>query len=487
MVSQILIDVTTPTERPQSTPRRLSRQVAADAVAIGDILSVVLGGLLPALIYAVVGNVFLDQLIVLQSTLLAGFIAHLCLRFRGLYDTTHMDAFPQKPLELFIAVACGLVGVLGIGLPLVLRNVDIVVWYAAWMSASFTLILANRMVARVLIKRLAAAGRFDQRIAVYGAGMIARRVHDYLNAPRLGVFFSGVYDDRAGENRVNPEGLSVSGQLDELISECREGRVDAVIVALPPSADTRLAEIVAKFDKLPVSTHVVTHMTSDLLDADIAYNVSNLGPIGLLDVKKKTLVDWAPITKRLEDLTIGSVIFLVSLPLWIVIAAAIKLESTGPVFFRQRRRGRHQTTIEMLKFRTMTVMEDGDVVRQAVRGDSRVTRVGRILRRTSLDELPQIINVLKGEMSVVGPRPHAIAHDEEFSRILAVYPNRHQMRPGMTGLAQVTGLRGSTAQPGSIEARVEADMTYIANWSLWLDLKILFKTVWAVVAGTNAD
>jgi len=176
-----------------------------------------------------------------------------------------------------------------------------------------------------------------------------------------------------------------------------------------------------------------------------------------------------------------------SAPLWIAIGCAIKLESPGPVFFRQRRRGRYQTTIEMLKFRTMTVMEDGDVIRQAVPGDARVTRVGRLLRRTSLDELPQVINVLKGEMSVVGPRPHAIAHDEEFSRMLEIYPNRHQMRPGMTGLAQVTGLRGSTAAPGSIEARVEADMTYIANWSLWLDIKILCQTVWAVIAGKNAD
>lgn len=287
MVSQSLNNATTLNERAPQTARRLSRQVTADAVAIGDILSVVLGGLLPALIYAVVGNVALDQLIVLQSTLLAGFIAHLCLRFRGMYDTTHMDAFPQKPLELFIAVACGLVGVLGIGLPLVLRNIDTVVWYAAWMSASFTLILANRMAARALIKRLAEAGRFDQRVAVYGAGVIARRVHDYLKAPRLGVFFSGVYDDRAGEDRINPEGLTVAGKLDELIGECREGRVDAIIVALPQSADMRLAEIVGKFDKLPVSTHVVTHITSDLLDADIAYNVSNLGPVGLLDVKKK--------------------------------------------------------------------------------------------------------------------------------------------------------------------------------------------------------
>ena len=155
--------------------------------------------------------------------------------------------------------------------------------------------------------------------------------------------------------------------------------------------------------------------------------------------------------------------------------------------FRQRRRGRYQTVIEMLKFRTMSVMENGSDVRQAVRGDQRVTAVGRILRRTSLDELPQLFNVLKGEMSLVGPRPHALVHDEAFSRLLEIYPNRHQMRPGMTGLAQITGHRGSTAQPGSIEARVEADMTYIANWSLWLDFKILLGTFWAVVAGKNAD
>ena len=143
-------------DAPEHRPlRRLSRQVAADSVAIGDLTAVFLGGLLPALIYAIVGNVKLDQVLVLQSTLLAGFIAHLCLRFRGMYDTTRMDLFPQKPLELFIGVCCGLVGVLGIGLPLVLRNMHLVVWYSAWMSASFTLILLNRLIARILLARLA--------------------------------------------------------------------------------------------------------------------------------------------------------------------------------------------------------------------------------------------------------------------------------------------------------------------------------------------
>lgn len=170
-----------------------------------------------------------------------------------------------------------------------------------------------------------------------------------------------------------------------------------------------------------------------------------------------------------------------------MIAIAIKLESPGPAIFTQRRRGRFLREFRVFKFRTMRVMEDGPDVRQAVAADDRVTLTGRILRRTSLDELPQLLNVLKGDMSLVGPRPHALAHDGEFTRLLERYPDRHQIRPGLTGLAQVTGLRGSTAKPGSIEARVEADLAYIHNWSLWLDFKILARTVRAVIAGTNAD
>lgn len=281
-------ETASPTEDPaKASQRRLSRQVAADTVAIGDMTAVVIGGLLPALVYAVVGNVKLDQVLVLQSALLAGFLAHLCLRFRGMYDTSRMDEFPQRPIELFIAVFCGLVGVLGIGLPLVLRNMHLVVWYSAWLSASLTLILLNRMVARIVLSRLAAEGRFDQRIAVFGAGQIARRVYDHLKQPNLGIYFSGVYDDRAGQDRLNPEGLTVAGKLDDLINKCREGKIDRIVIALPQAAADRMATIVAKFDDLPVSTHVVTHIASDLIDTDIAHNVSHLGPIGLLDVKKK--------------------------------------------------------------------------------------------------------------------------------------------------------------------------------------------------------
>ncbi|MGQ0457101.1 MAG: nucleoside-diphosphate sugar epimerase/dehydratase [Hyphomicrobium sp.] len=261
--------------------------VAADAVAIGDVLAIVIGGMIPALIYNTAGGVAMEQITVLQSTIIAGFLAHLCLRLRGMYDTTHMADFPDAPIELLIGVVCGLVGVLGIGLPLALRNFHLVVWYAAWISASTTLILLNRIVARRVLARLASAGRFDQRIAVFGAGGIARRVHDYLAGPGLGIHFAGVYDDRADQDRVNPEGLVVAGKLNDLVTQCREGRIDRIVVALPPTADSRLANIVEKFDSLPVSTHIVTHITSDLVSTETGNNVSVLGPIGLLDVKKK--------------------------------------------------------------------------------------------------------------------------------------------------------------------------------------------------------
>ncbi len=267
--------------------RRLSRQVAADTVAIGDLLAVLFGGLLPALIYAVIGHVQLDQVLLVQSTLVAAFITHLCLRFRGMYDTTRMDQFPQAPFELFIGVCVGLIGVLGIGLPLALRNMHLVVWYSAWLSASFTLILINRMLSSIMLGRLAKAGRFDKRVAVFGAGPIARRVHDYLKGPGLGVFFAGVFDDRAGQERLNPEGLTVTGKIEDLVAHCRAGKIDQIIVALPPAADQRIADVIKQFDRLPVSTHIVTHISSDLLDTGVVHHVSQLGPIGLLDVKKK--------------------------------------------------------------------------------------------------------------------------------------------------------------------------------------------------------
>jgi putative colanic acid biosynthesis UDP-glucose lipid carrier transferase len=183
---------------------------------------------------------------------------------------------------------------------------------------------------------------------------------------------------------------------------------------------------------------------------------------------------------------LATVALIVFSPVMLAIAAAIKLDSRGPVFFIQSRNGYNHRVIRVRKFRTMTVTEDGPVVTQAVRGDKRVTRVGRFLRRTSLDELPQLFNVLCGELSLIGPRPHAVAHNESYARLLNSYANRHKVKPGITGWAQVNGCRGETKSPEDMRQRVELDLYYIKNWSPWLDIKILARTALVPFHSPNA-
>lgn len=468
------------------TRKSWSRRVAADVVAIFDAAAIVLGAFLPVTIYSNFGGLDANWILTLQSSIAASVIAFFLLKSWGMYDEERLHDLPEHPVRLLAALLISLFAVVGLGLPYAVQNSHLWIWYAAWASASYTLLLGIRGMARFQLKNLTAAGRFDQRVAVYGAGQIARRVHDHLTNGKLGIHFSGVYDDRIDNDRVNPEGLTVTGRLDDLIEASRNEEIDQIIIALPPVAEGRIASIAAKLERLPVSIHIVTHIASDLIANNANHRVSSLGTVGMLDVKRKALSDWAPIIKRTEDLVLGSVFLLLAAPLFPLIALAIKAESNGPVFFRQRRRGLNSQEFEVYKFRTMTVMENGSEVRQAVENDHRVTRVGAVLRRFSIDELPQLINVLKGEMSLVGPRPHAISHDDEFSNKLEHYANRHQVKPGITGLAQIRGLRGPTDTPEKLEKRLACDIEYISNWSLWRDLSILSETFWVVLKGRNA-
>jgi len=469
-----------------AAPRRWSRQVAADIVGLLDVTAIILGATLPVIIYSTFGGLEANWILTIQSGIAAAVVSYLLMKSWGMYDTSRMHCFPEHPARIFAALAIALIGVIGIGLPYAIREAHLWVWYAAWCSASYTLLLANRGLARIVLQRLTEAGRFDQRVAVYGAGNIARRVHDQLQTDADGIHFVGVYDDRAESGRVNTEGLLVTGGLSDLIEAGRNENVDKIIVALPQAAESRMSMIARKLEQLPVSVHIVTHIASDLVEQSDTHRVSSVGSVGLLDVKKKPLSDWEPFLKRGEDLVLGSLLMLITAPLFPLIALAIKLESKGPVFFVQRRRGLNKKTIPVLKFRTMTVTQDCADVTQATRGDARITRVGSILRRLSLDELPQLINVLRGEMSLVGPRPHAIVHDDQFGSELEAYANRHQVKPGITGLAQVSGYRGELSEDNSISRRIEHDITYIQNWSLSLDMQILWRTLWVVIKGKNA-
>src|ERR1700730_4578625 len=192
------------------------------------------------------------------------------------------------------------------------------------------------------------------------------------------------------------------------------------------------------------------------------------------------------VAKRVLDLVIASIALIFIMPVMIGVAVLIRLESPGPVLFRRRRIGLNGQLFQIYKSRTMTALDDGAVIHQARPGDERVTRTGAILRRFSLDELPQLFNVLKGEMSLVGPRPHALAHDIEYSRAIVSYPVRHKVKPGITGWAQVNGWRGATPELRLMIKRIEHDIWYIDHWSIWLDLKILVLTAWEVGGAPNA-
>ena len=468
-------------------PKKLwSRQVAADIIGICEAMGVIAGGLLPTAVYAAAGALEPNWPTVIQSALVAALIYRMSFMSAGMYDTARAHDFSLRPTHMLGSLMLAVLVAISLGAPKQLDTPNLAIWYLLWIAASYAGAILVRTIASDFMIAKTAQGRFDERIAVYGAGHVARRVHDHLSNPALGLRFVGVYDSREARERINAEGLTIAGGLDDLVEACRQGRIDRIIIALPQIAERRVNDIARKFEDLSVHLHIVTHLATDYLGANRSHQVSQLGPVGLMDIKSKLHAGWGPVVKRTEDIVIGAVAAAVVAPILPLIALAIKWDSPGPVLFRQRRRGRNLRVFEVFKFRTMSVMEDGFDVRQATTHDPRVTRVGALLRRTSLDELPQLWNVLWGDMSLVGPRPHAMVHDEKFGALVESYANRHQMKPGVTGLAQVNGFRGETATTESIEARVEQDLAYIRKWSLWLDLKIMVLTVWTVLVGTNA-
>ena len=463
-----------------------SRRVAVDLVAFGDVVACMAGGLAGGAAVVLRGDSAVVWLNLIQVCLLTSLFSYLCLRHFGFYDTRRIQDLPIRPLSLLAALAIAMVTMFGLGLPLGSGIDHIRTWYGVWMLTSFTLLAANRCVAQSVLTYLSRRGAFQTRLAIYGTGALANRIAAALFAPGQQTTFAGAFDDRCGSERSATEGPASIGGLDDLIALGRAGAIDQVIIALPQSADHRSAEVARRLEQLPVSLHVVTHFAGDLVDAGSGHRVSALGPVGLLDIKTKPLADWGRYLKSCEDYVIAALALCLALPVMACVAIAIKLDSPGPIFFSQRRHGLNRRVIEVLKFRSMTAMENGAGVQQATRRDARVTRVGAFLRGSSLDELPQLFNVLRGDMSLIGPRPHALVHDDHYGEMLERYANRHQVKPGMTGWAQVCGFRGPTETPDKMQARVACDLVYIDRWSLWFDLKILAMTVFVGFRHKNA-
>ncbi|MGB9687266.1 undecaprenyl-phosphate glucose phosphotransferase [Thermogutta sp.] len=355
-----------------------------------------------------------------------------------------------------------------------------------WVVLTAVILAVDRGLVRGVLSILRAKGYNTRYYAVVGINELAFRLIEALeNAPDLGLKLLGFYDDRPEERTgaVPPEIGHKLGNIQELVEHARQHRVDMIYITFPMRAEERIRGILAQLADTTASVYIVP----DFFVFQLLHSRwTNIGGLPVVSVYENPFYGIDGFVKRAMDVVLASVLLILFAPLMIAIAILIKATSPGPVFFRQRRYGLDGREIRVWKFRTMTVTEDGDQVTQAKRNDPRVTRIGAFLRRTSLDELPQLFNVLRGEMSLVGPRPHATAHNEEYRRIIQGYMLRHKVKPGMTGLAQVHGCRGETETVEKMQKRVEWDLQYIREWSLWMDIKILFQTIFVVLKGQNA-
>jgi putative colanic acid biosynthesis UDP-glucose lipid carrier transferase len=303
------------------------------------------------------------------------------------------------------------------------------------------------------------------------------------HAADLGMGVQGFFDDR-GRERLNldPQ-VPLLGRLSDLPAYVRANNIDVIFIALPVRQVARIIDLI---DQLRDTTASMYYLPDILVFDLIQARSMVIDGIPALSMCESPFFGYHAVAKRATDVLISATALLLAAPLMIAIALLVRLSSAGPIIFSQRRYGLNGEQILVYKFRTMTVTDDGPTIVQATRSDPRTTRIGRFLRRYSLDELPQLINVLTGQMSLVGPRPHAVAHNELYRKLIKGYMLRHKVKPGITGLAQVNGLRGETRTVEQMEARVRFDLEYLRNWSLELDLQILAKTVLRVLTDAKA-
>jgi Undecaprenyl-phosphate glucose phosphotransferase len=360
-------------------------------------------------------------------------------------------------------------------------------WLALWAVLGWGAVFANRYVLANHLEILERKGTLRDVIAIVGAGELADRLISHLRQFKSkGIQIAGVFDDR--QTRQPAVANPPRGTVADLLEVGKTKRIDWVLITIPAAADARLLSMAHQLKALATAVAICPPQVALSVPHNGWAYIGDCLPAPLL--VERPLRGWGAIFKRLEDMVLGSVLTLLSLPLIAVISIAVWLDSPGPIMFRQRRHGWNNREFEVIKFRTMrqTTSESLALI-QTSRNDNRITRVGRFLRRTSLDELPQLFNVLKGDMSLVGPRPHSVdmrTEDRLGHEIVSEYPHRHRVKPGITGWAQVNGCRGATDTAEQVCRRVELDLYYAENWSVLLDLRILLKTLACVITGRNA-
>jgi len=353
-----------------------------------------------------------------------------------------------------------------------------------WFALSFVWLFVSRELVRLYKVNRRKLGLNVSKVAIVGATEAGANLYQQIaENDELGYEFVGFFEDRKPERLFKDMDFNIEGMIDSAVQHARNSQIDVLFIALPLKAEKRIADILLKLGDTTVDVHFIPDfLLSNLVHA----RIEHIGNIDTLSVFESPYLGARQWVKRTEDIILASIILLLISPLLLLISLAIKFTSEGPVLFKQHRYGLAGQKIKVWKFRSMRVMEDNSVVTQATKFDPRVTAFGGFLRRTSLDELPQFFNVLFGEMSIVGPRPHAVAHNEEYRKKVEFYMLRHKVKPGITGWAQINGWRGETDTLEKMEKRVEYDLQYIKNWSLIFDLKIVYMTIFKGFVSKNA-
>ena len=362
-------------------------------------------------------------------------------------------------------------------------------WFGYWFVAGLAAVSLSRAVTATLVRRWASEGRLERRAVIVGGGMDAADLIRAIEAqPHNDVRICGIFDDRSDDRSpIMTVGYPKLGTIEELVEFGRIARLDMLIVSLPITAEKRVLQLLRKIWVLPVDIRLSAH-TNKLRFRPRAY--SYVGSVPFLDVFDKPIADWDGVTKRIFDITLSLFGLVVLSPVLAATAIAVRLDSKGPILFRQKRYGFNNEVVDVLKFRSMyTDQCDADAKKVVTKGDPRVTRVGRFIRKTSIDELPQLWNVLTGQLSLVGPRPHAVnahTHDRLWDEVIEGYFGRHKVKPGVTGWAQINGWRGEVDTDEKIRRRVEHDLYYIENWSVLFDLYIVALTPIRLLNTENA-
>ena len=458
------------------------------SVALVDILSIVLTAMTVEYGYYFLLNGSVMPMATSWGLQLSGLLAMVIVATRALREEYAIEAMLAQKTSLRHSAALWLVAwalALVVGFMTKTTNdVSRVVALTVFVGGLPILMLAHAAMIGLVRRGSTPASASVSRVHLVGFEDDIARFYASNEAESLGLRVVGTSYLRRVDPRADDatRHAQMSEDLDLAVSVVRFLCPDDVFILVPWADTAEVERCIDAFLRVPAALHL---RPGAVLDRFPDMQVSRVGRLSGINIGRRPLTLAEVLMKRLLDLTLATIALVVLSPLLLAVAVAIKLDSPGPVFFRQKRYGFNQQPFGVFKFRSMKVESDA-VFKQASRNDARITRIGAFLRRSNLDELPQILNVLKGEMSLVGPRPHALAHDRSFERRIALYARRHNVRPGITGWAQVNGLRGETLTDLDMERRVTHDLHYIDNWSIWFDIQIMFQTLFSRRAYRNA-